>query len=156
MGAVRARRSYDLVGVTLVTYSVTMKPVELWVDGACQPNPGHGGWAALLVHDGTERMLSGGEGMTTTNRMEMMAALQGLRALKERCEVTIFTDSKILSYPFIAGWRRKKNLDLWDQLDEELAKHDVSWRLVKGHSGVERNERVDEVAEGIARGQRVC
>lgn len=133
--------------------------VDLFTDGACSGNPGPGGWGALLRHGTTEKELSGGENPTTNNRMELMAVIEGLNALKKPCDVTIHTDSKyvmdgITKYMknWIAkGWKtadRKdvKNQDLWQRLNEALKPHKTTWIWVKGHDGHVENERVDELA----------
>lgn len=133
--------------------------VEMYTDGACSGNPGPGGWGVLLRFNGTEKTLSGGEAMTTNNRMELMAAISGLEALKKECKVTIHTDSKyvmdgITKYMknwIIKGWKtadRKdvKNQDLWQRLNEAVSTHEVTWKWVKGHAGHAENELVDELA----------
>ena len=136
-----------------------MKKVDIYTDGACKGNPGHGGWAAILVYAGHERILSGGERVTTNNRMELIAAIEGLRALREPCEVTLHSDSRYLVDAInlgwlsgwkAAGWKRGKetlkNPDLWQQLDELLSRHEVTMNWVKGHDGHTYNERCDELA----------
>lgn len=142
-----------------------MKQVTIYSDGACERNPGPGGWAAVLIYEGHRREISGAEPATTNNRMEMRAALEALRALKERCEVSFWTDSEYLRQGISGwiqnwkrrGWRTKtkepvKNEDLWRALDEAAARHKVEWHWVKGHSGHEHNERCDRLAvEAIAR-----
>jgi ribonuclease HI len=133
--------------------------VEIFTDGACSGNPGPGGWGVLLRFNGTEKTLSGGEALTTNNRMELMAAISGLEALKKPCDVTLYTDSKyvmdgITKYMpnWIAkGWKtadRKdvKNQDLWQRLNAAIAPHKVRWEWVKGHAGHAENELVDELA----------
>ena len=133
--------------------------VLMWTDGACSGNPGPGGWGVLLRYGVHEKELYGGESATTNNRMEMMAVIQGLSALKSRCEVLIHTDSKYVLQgmtEWLAGWRKKgwktaagkpvKNVDLWQSLDAEAAKHAVEWQWVKGHAGIPENERADELA----------
>lgn len=133
--------------------------VRLVTDGACSGNPGPGGWGALLVCRGKERSLSGGEQATTNNRMELMAVIRGLEALKRRCRVEVVTDSRYVMdgiTRWMAGWRRNgwktagrkpvKNQDLWQRLDEAVNAHEVRWRWVKGHSGHAENERVDQLA----------
>lgn len=133
--------------------------VEMFTDGACSGNPGPGGWGVLLRFNGTEKTLSGGEVLTTNNRMELMAAIAGLEALKKPCDVTLYTDSKyvmdgITKYMrnWIAkGWKtadRKdvKNQDLWQRLNAAVEPHKVRWEWVKGHAGHAENELVDELA----------
>ncbi len=136
-----------------------MSVVELYTDGACRGNPGPGGWGALLRANGRERELSGGDPATTNNRMELMAAIEGLLALRRSCEVDIYTDSEYLRRGITewlpkwkaSGWRtaaRKpvKNADLWRRLDEATAGHQLRWHWVKGHSGHVDNERADQLA----------
>ncbi len=130
--------------------------VVIYTDGGCQGNPGPGGWAAVLRHGERVKEVSGGEPATTNNRMELTAAVMSLRMLKKRCQVEIHTDSEYVKNgitQWIAGWKRKgwrtkagtpvKNEDLWRDLDEQVARHDVSWKWVKGHAGVDGNERCD-------------
>jgi len=137
--------------------------VELFTDGACLGNPGPGGWGALLRRGGHEKALSGGEALTTNNRMELMAAIAGLEALKRPCEVVLTTDSQYVKRgveEWMARWRangwrtsdRKpvKNRDLWERLSLALACHQVDWRWVRGHAGHVENERVDELARAAA------
>jgi len=136
-----------------------MKNVTLFTDGGCLGNPGPGGWACLLVYGERRRELSGGEAATTNNRMELTAAIRGLTALKEPCEVTVHTDSQYLRQgitEWIRGWKAKgwvttsrqpvKNADLWRELDRQTARHRVIWKWVKGHAGHPENERCDELA----------
>jgi ribonuclease HI len=137
--------------------------VELYTDGACLGNPGPGGWGVLLRAGSRERELSGGEAQTTNNRMELMAAIAGLEALKRPCEVVLTTDSQYVKLgveQWMARWRangwrtsdRKpvKNQDLWERLSAALAGHRVTWHWVKGHAGHAENERVDELARNAA------
>ena len=141
-----------------------MKQVNIYTDGACRGNPGKGGWGAILVYGKYEKELSGGEVETTNNRMELTAAIEGLSALKEPCEVTLTSDSKYLTDAINKGWLvnwkkrgwRKSdgdalpNLDLWKQIDELIAKHKVTFVWVKGHEGHEYNERCDALATAYA------
>ena len=133
--------------------------VELFTDGACSGNPGPGGWGALLRYKGTEKELSGAEPDTTNNRMELMAAIEGLRAIKRTCPVTLYTDSKYVLQgvtEWMDGWKTRgwktadkkpvKNQDLWMELDTQVARHNIKWVWVKGHAGHVENERVDELA----------
>jgi len=136
-----------------------MKHVDLYTDGACSGNPGPGGYGAILVYGKHEKELSGGEPMTTNNRMELMAAIAGLEALKEPCDVLLVSDSKYLVdgvEKWLTGWKahnwRKAdkspilNPDLWMRLDDQLQRHTVSFEWVKGHAGHPYNERCDELA----------
>lgn len=136
-----------------------MKEVELFTDGACRGNPGPGGWGALLRHAGRERELWGGEAATTNNRMELLAAIEGLSALAEPCRVALTTDSTYVMKgitEWIENWKRRgwktaakkpvANADLWRRLDEACDRHDIDWQWVKGHSGHPGNERADALA----------
>jgi ribonuclease HI len=133
--------------------------VELFTDGACLGNPGPGGWAALLRFRGADKELSGGERQTTNNRMEMMAVIEGLKALTRPCRVAITTDSQYVQKgitEWIHSWKRRgwktadkkpvKNVDLWQALDAACGAHKISWHWVKGHAGHVENERVDVLA----------
>jgi ribonuclease HI len=143
-----------------------MSAVDLYTDGACSGNPGPGGWGAVLLWNDHRRELSGGETGTTNNRMEMMAVIRGLEALKRGCRVNVHTDSTYVMKgitEWMANWKRRgwktaarkpvKNVDLWRELDEALARHDVRWFWVKGHSGVPENERADALARGAIPGR---
>ncbi len=136
-----------------------MKKVCIYTDGACSGNPGPGGWAAILRYNGHEKELSGGERETTNNRMELMAVISALTALKESCEVELWTDSqyieKAINEGWLAGWKRRgwkrkggelKNIELWQELDSLLARHKVNFNWLKGHDGHEFNERCDALA----------
>ena len=140
-----------------------MKDIQLYTDGACRGNPGRGGWGAILVYGKYERELSGGERETTNNRMELMAAISGLSALKEPCRVTLYSDSKYLVDAFNegwvhswekSGWRRGrdelKNPDLWEKIYALTKTHDVTFVWVKGHDGHAYNERCDALATAFA------
>ena len=142
---------------------MAMKKIEAHTDGACLGNPGPGGWAALLRFGTFERELAGGEGHTTNNRMELMAAIAALEALTEPCVVQLQTDSRYVQQgivEWVPGWVRRgwktaggdpvKNRDLWERLHAAAARHQVEWRWVKGHSGDPDNERVDELARNEA------
>ncbi|TVV43738.1 ribonuclease HI [Thalassolituus sp. C2-1] len=138
--------------------------VELFTDGACKGNPGPGGWGALLRYGDMEKELFGGEANTTNNRMELMAAIEGLKALKRPCQVILTTDSQYVMKginEWLAGWKKKgwrnaakqpiKNQDLWQQLDAECQRHQIEWRWVRGHTGHAENERADQLAnQGVA------
>ncbi|AJY46071.1 ribonuclease HI [Martelella endophytica] len=136
-----------------------MKTVEIFTDGACSGNPGPGGWGAVLRYGDKERELSGGEAMTTNNRMELMAAIESLKALKEPCTVELYTDSVYLKDgigKWIFGWKKNgwktadkkpvKNVELWQALETERNRHKVTLHWVKGHAGHDENERADELA----------
>ncbi len=133
--------------------------VEIFTDGACRGNPGPGGWAALLRTGEKEREISGGEKLTTNNRMELRAAIEALRALKRPCRVELHTDSNYVRdgiTKWIHGWKRNgwrtadrksvKNAELWEELHDAAARHEISWHWVKGHSGHPENDRVDALA----------
>ena len=144
-----------------------MSVVELFTDGACLGNPGPGGWAALLRHGTRERELSGGEADTTNNRMELLAVIHGLEALRKPCSVALTTDSQYVLKGvqewmprWIAkGWRTAggdpvKNRDLWERLNAALVGHQTKWHWVRGHAGHAENERVDKLARVAAEGVR--
>ena len=141
-----------------------LKIVYLYTDGACSGNPGPGGWGALLRCGKTEKTVSGYEAETTNNRMELMAAIGGLRALKERCHVVLTTESQNVKKgmtEWIIRWKQNqwktankqpvKNVDLWQQLEEQCERHEIEWHWIKGHSGHPENERADELAR-----QAIC
>ncbi len=134
-------------------------PVVIYTDGACSGNPGPGGWGSVLLYNGHRRELSGGESQTTNNRMEMIAVIVALETLKRPCAVELHTDSKYVMQgitEWLPNWKARgwktaakkpvKNVDLWQQLDAAVARHDIDWRWVRGHSGVPENERADELA----------
>jgi ribonuclease HI len=135
------------------------KLIELFTDGACKGNPGPGGWGVLLRYGEVEKELCGGEANTTNNRMEMLAVISGLEALKRASTVRITTDSQYVLKgitEWMVGWKARgwktaakqpvKNVDLWQRLDAALATHSVEWKWVKGHAGHEENERADQLA----------
>lgn len=140
-----------------------MKKVQIFTDGACKGNPGPGGWAALLRNGVNEKEIHGGEQETTNNRMELTAVIEALRALKEPCEIELYSDSKYVIdgiTQWIHGWKKRgwknaskdpvKNKDLWQVLDEEASRHKIKWNWVKGHDGHDENERVDQIASAQA------
>ena len=136
-----------------------MQEVTIYSDGACKGNPGPGGWGAVLVSGGHEKELFGGESPTTNNRMELMAVIEALRALKRPCVINIYTDSQYVQKgisEWIVGWKKRGwrkadkspvlNVDLWMALDEARLRHTIEWRWVKGHAGHPGNEKADELA----------
>jgi ribonuclease HI len=146
-----------------MTAERTLQNVELFTDGACLGNPGPGGWAALLRAGTREKALAGAEAQTTNNRMELMAAIAGIEALKRACSVDLTTDSQYVRRGVeewmprwkANGWKTSdkqpvKNRDLWERLDAALESHDVRWNSVKGHAGHAENERVDALAREAA------
>jgi ribonuclease HI len=133
--------------------------VEIFTDGACSGNPGPGGWGAILRYGDVEKELAGGEPGTTNNRMELMAAIAGLEALKRPCKIRLYTDSQYLRdgiTQWLPGWKARgwrtaakapvKNVDLWQRLEQAAAPHDIEWHWVRGHSGHPENERADALA----------
>jgi ribonuclease HI len=137
------------------------KHIEIYTDGACSGNPGPGGWGAILAHGGVEKELSGGETPTTNNRMEMMAAICALEALKAPCKIDLYTDSTYVQKgitEWLRGWKARgwktadkkpvKNADLWQRLEAATLPHDISWHWVRGHDGHPQNERADQLARG--------
>lgn len=146
-----------------------MKKVKLITDGSCLGNPGRGGWACILRYNEHKRELCGSAPHTTNNRMELTAAIEGLRALKEPCEVEVVTDSEYLKNgitKWMANWKRRGwmtiekkpviNRDLWEELDSACQKHKVAWSWTKGHASHADNNRCDELANTAAREQRAC
>ncbi len=137
-----------------------MKQVEIYTDGACSGNPGAGGYCAILIYNGIEKIISGSESLTTNNRMELLAVIKGLEALKERCEVKLYSDSRYVVDAFnqnwIDGWQKNgwknsnkkevKNVDLWSSLLELTCTNKVEFIKVKGHSDNEYNNRCDKIA----------
>lgn len=141
-----------------------MKSIELFTDGACLGNPGPGGWAAILRYQTQTKELVGSDPDTTNNRMELQAAVEGLKALREPCEVALTTDSQYVKNgitTWIHGWKRNgwrtadkkpvKNQDLWEALDEQVSRHRVTWHWTKGHADHPENNRCDELATTAAR-----
>jgi ribonuclease HI len=132
----------------------TLKKVTLYCDGSCSKNPGNGGWGCVLVYiksngEPIERELSGGSHNTTNNRMEISAAIEGLKAIKYPCQVDVYTDSQYL-IKAMSGSKRKANTDLLEQLDQLCQVHQVTWMHIRGHSGNELNERCDKLAKKAA------
>lgn len=142
-----------------------MAVVEIFTDGACSGNPGAGGWGAILRYGTTERELAGGEDMTTNNRMELTAVIESLKALKRPCEIVLCTDSRYVMdgvLQWLPNWKQNnwrttnkksavKNLELWQELDSLLSKHQIKWVWVKGHNGHPENERCDKLAREEAK-----
>lgn len=139
--------------------SKNKREVNIYTDGACSGNPGPGGWGAILIYNGHNKELFGGEPETTNNRMELKAAIEALRALKEACVVQLYTDSNYVKdgiTQWLPGWKAKgwktaskkpvKNVDLWQELEQETHRHEIHWHWVKGHNGHPQNERADELA----------
>jgi ribonuclease HI len=144
-----------------------MKKVQIITDGSCLGNPGPGGWAAILRYGDQQKEIFGSEPHTTNNRMELRAAIEGLSALKEGCEVEVVTDSEYLKNgitTWIHGWKRKGwvtaskkpvvNQDLWKALDDQVSRHKTEWSWTKGHASHTDNNRCDELAQMAARGQK--
>ena len=139
--------------------SASETTVTIYTDGSCDPNPGPGGWAALLLFNGQEKEISGGERQTTNNRMELTAAVQALNALKRPCQIDLYTDSEYLKKgitEWMPAWRRRNwrrkggalaNVDLWQALDQALGRHTIRWHWLRGHAGQRYNERVDRLAK---------
>jgi ribonuclease HI len=145
--------------VTITPGPSSPEAVEIWTDGGCKPNPGPGGWGAVMRFKGTERELSGAHAATTNNRMELTAAMMALEALKRPCRVILHTDSEYLKNGVTRwhqGWVRRNwrnsagnpvaNMDLWQRLLAAAKAHEIEWRWVRGHSGNAMNERVDKLA----------
>jgi ribonuclease HI len=145
----------------------SVKKVQLITDGACLGNPGPGGWAAILRHGAHKKEIYGCEPHTTNNRMELTAAIEGLRTLKEQCEVEVVTDSEYVKNgitQWISGWKKRGwmtaqkkpvvNRDLWEDLDEQVGRHKMTWSWTKGHASHVDNNRADELASLAAREQR--
>ena len=145
----------------------SVKKIQLITDGACLGNPGPGGWAAILRYGSSKKEVYGCEPHTTNNRMELTAAIEGLRTLKEKCEVEVITDSEYVKNgitQWIAAWKKRNwmtsqkkpvvNRDLWEELDDQVARHQTRWSWTKGHASHEDNNRADELASLAAREQR--
>lgn len=142
-----------------------MTAIEIFTDGACSGNPGAGGWGVILRYGETEKELSGGDAQTTNNRMELTAVIEALKALKRECEITLYTDSRYVMdgvNEWLPNWKKNgwkttnkksavKNLELWQELDSLLPKHQIKWIWVKGHNGHPENERVDKLARDAAK-----
>ena len=133
--------------------------IEIWTDGACKGNPGIGGWGAYLIYGKHVKELFGGEKETTNNRMELTAVIEALRLLNRPCKIVLHVDSSYVKdgiTKWIDGWKAKnwrtankqpvKNVDLWQALEEQIARHEIEWRWVKGHAGIEGNEKADQLA----------
>ncbi|MBE0438782.1 MAG: ribonuclease HI [Gammaproteobacteria bacterium] len=144
-----------------------MDEVKIFTDGACSGNPGPGGWGAILQSKGTEKELSGGEKESTNNRMEMMAVIAALEAIKRPCHVTVTTDSQYVMkgmQEWLPGWKKRgwktaskqpvKNVDLWQRLEQAALPHKLEWEWVRGHQGHPENERADELA--VAARERIA
>jgi ribonuclease HI len=145
----------------------SMPDVEIFTDGACSGNPGPGGWGVILRARGVEKELSGGEPLTTNNRMELRAAIAALEALKRPCRVKLYTDSQYLRdgiTQWLPGWKARgwrtsgktpvKNVDLWQRLEAAAAPHEIEWHWVRGHAGHPENERADALARAAIIAQR--
>jgi ribonuclease HI len=143
-----------------------MNQVEIYTDGACSGNPGPGGWGAILRLGAHEKELSGGDPATTNNRMELMAAIEGLNALKKPSAVTVHTDSRYVmdgAMTWLKNWKKRgwktadkkpvKNEDLWRALDDAMARHQITWKWVRGHAGHVENERADQLARNAIPGK---
>tara|TARA_B100000989_G_C19530730_1_gene469646 strand:+ start:5037 stop:5480 length:444 start_codon:yes stop_codon:yes gene_type:complete len=144
---------------------MSLTEVIIYTDGACSGNPGPGGWGALLRHNGREKVLSGGEAHTTNNRMEMMAVIEAIRAIKKPCLLKIHSDSALIINAMTKGWLESwqskgwkkadkkpvENRDLWVELLNVIGAHQVEWVKVRGHSGIPDNERVDQIAVQAAK-----
>lgn len=146
-----------------------MKRIEIFTDGSCSGNPGAGGWGAILRYKDVEKELSGYEEQTTNNRMELSAVINSLKTLKEQCNITLYTDSKYVIEgitKWLENWKKNnwrtankkgdvKNVDLWQELDEQVSKHIIRWVWVKGHDGHFENERVDLLAKAEVKKNKI-
>jgi ribonuclease HI len=145
----------------------SVRKIQVITDGACLGNPGPGGWAVVLRYGASRKEIFGSEPHTTNNRMELKAAIEGLRRIKESCEVEVVTDSEYVKNgitSWISNWKKRNwmtsqkkpviNRDLWEQLDEEVSRHKMTWSWTKGHASHEDNNRADELASLAAREQR--
>ena len=147
--------AYNIYGTKATEYvriARGRKLIQIYTDGSCLGNPGPGGWGAVIIEDGRKRTLSGADESTTNNRMEMLAVIQGLAAVPEAEQITVFSDSRYVVNTMTRGWNRKSNVDLWDRLDAEVAAHRVEWRWVRGHDGNPGNEEADSLATAAAKG----
>jgi ribonuclease HI len=154
--------------MSMENMSTEAKSIEIYTDGACSGNPGPGGWGAILIWGDHRKEIKGGEALTTNNRMELMAAISALEALKTGVHADLYTDSSYVRNgisSWIHGWKRNgwrtadkkpvKNVELWQRLEQALSHHKVTWHWVKGHAGHPENERADELArEGMAEFKR--
>ena len=127
--------------------------IEIYTDGSSLGNPGPGGWAAVILEGGSKRAVHGRHGRTTSNRMEILAAIEGLKALPKDAEVTVHSDSQYVVNTMTRNWKRNANQDLWERLDAEVARRKVEWRWVRGHAGNPMNEEADRLANGEASGR---
>lgn len=141
-------------------------PVIIYTDGSCDPNPGPGGWAALVINYGAEKMVYGSEATSTNNRMELIAAIEGLKSIENEIPIILYTDSQYLKKgvtEWLENWKSRKwkrkggklaNVDLWKKLSREIETRRISWRWVKAHAGDKYNERVDRKAKQLAYAER--
>jgi len=138
--------------------TMALSEIQIYTDGSCLGNPGPGGWAYIIVHEGKPRRESSGQcSNTTNNRMEMMAAIEALKTIPPSQSVVVYSDSQLLIKTMTLGWKRKKNQDLWAELDQLVAGHDITWQWVRGHNGHPENEACDSLAQraaSIARSSR--
>lgn len=156
-GYIKSRES----NLTEKDTNVKLPYVEIYTDGGCIPNPGKGAWTAILIYADKEKIISGYEEQTTNNRMELKAAVEGLKALKKKCKVIIYTDSEYLKKGMTEwlqnwlknGWKstkgKVKNIDLWEELTSLVKKHEVKWMWIKGHNKHPQNERCDKIVKKI-------